>query len=121
MIERRTESEKIHSSELESSLLAFSRKLTELTQRKSGSVLVRLTDSGEEYAIEMIGGQARLTREAPATSPLVEVSGSSTVLKAIIDGEKEARRAYIAGGIRVQGDLPYLENLLRELGLLECP
>jgi putative sterol carrier protein len=50
---------------------------------------------------------------------LVEVSGSSTVLKAIIDGKNEASSAILAGGIEVQGDLPYLEALLKEIGALQ--
>ena len=29
--------------------------------------------------------------------------------------------AFIAGGLQVSGDLPYLESVLKELGLLKCP
>ena len=54
----------------------------------------------------------------PLAGPIT--SWPSTVLKAIMDGKKEASRAFIAGGIQVQGDLPYLEALLKELGLLQC-
>jgi hypothetical protein len=35
-------------------------------------------------------------------------------------GQKEASRAFIAGGLQVSGDLTYLESLLKELGLLNC-
>jgi hypothetical protein len=37
-----------------------------------------------------------------------------------MDGRKEASRAFLAGGIRVQGDVPYLEALLKDIGLLQC-
>jgi putative sterol carrier protein len=120
MTENETGSEKIDPSEIESSLRAVSRKLSDSAQLKPGSILIRFTDSGEEYSIETTGREARMIRAAPATAPLVEVSGSSTVLKAIMDGRKEAARAFLAGGIWVQGDLPYLEALLKEIGLLQC-
>jgi hypothetical protein len=120
MTEHETGSEKIDPSEIESSLTAVSRKLSDSAQLKPGSILIRFTDSGEEYSIEMTGREVRMTRGAPATAPLVEVAGSSTVLKAIMDGRKEASRAFQAGGIRVQGDVPYLEAVLKEIGLLQC-
>jgi hypothetical protein len=120
MTENETGSEKIDPSEIESSLTAVSRKLSDSAQLKPGSILIRFTDSGEEYSIETTGREARVIRAAPVTAPLVEVHGSSTVLKAIADGRKDAARAFLAGGIRVQGDVPYLEALLKDIGLLQC-
>ena len=120
MTEDETGSEQIDPSEIESSLTAVSRSLSESAQLKHGSILIHFTDSGEEFSIETTGREARMIRAAPNTAPLVEVSGSSTVLKAIMDGRKEASRAFLAGGIRVQGDLPYLEALLKDIGLLQC-
>jgi hypothetical protein len=107
-------------SQLESTLTAFSRRLGDLPQRRQGSILLRFTDSGEEYLLETTGRESRVGAVAVSTTPLVSVSGTSAVLAAIMDGRQEPRRAFMAGGIRVQGDLPYLENLLRELGLLDC-
>jgi hypothetical protein len=120
MTENETGSEKIDPSEIESSLTAASRKLSDSAQLKHGSILIRFTDSGEDYSIETTGREARMIRAAPASAPLVEVYGSSTILKAIMDGRKEASRAFLAGDIRVQGDVPYLESLLKEIGLLQC-
>jgi putative sterol carrier protein len=106
---------------IESSLNAFSSRLTgSQAQFKRGSILIRFTDTGEEYSIAMTSREARMTNSAPPAVPLVEVSGPSRVLLAIMDGTQEPRRAFMAGGIRVQGDLPYLEALLKESGLLEC-
>jgi putative sterol carrier protein len=120
MTEEKPGSEKIDPSEIESSLTTVSRKLSDSAQLKPGSILIRFTDSGEEYSIEAMGREARMIREAPATAPLVEVSGNSTVLKEIMDGTKEASSAFLDGGIRVQGDVQYLEALLKEIGLLQC-
>jgi len=106
---------------IESSLNAFSSRLTgSPAQLKPGSILIRFTDSGEEYSIAMTNREARMASGAAPASPLVEVSGPSRVLLAIMNGTQEPRRAFMAGGIRVQGDLPYLEALLKESGLLEC-
>jgi hypothetical protein len=118
MAQKRTGSKK--SSPIESSLTAFSRKLSGSAQLKDGSILLHFTDSGEEYWVEGTGREARVTKAAPIKPSLVEVRGPSTVLRAIMEGKKEASRAFIAGGIQVQGDLPYLEALLKELGLLQC-
>jgi putative sterol carrier protein len=120
MTEEKPGPENIDPSEIESSLTAVSRKLSDSAQLKPGSILIRFTDSGEEYSVETTGREARVIRAAPATAPLVEVHGSSTVLKAIADGRKDAARAFLAGGIRVQGDVPYLEALLKDIGLLQC-
>jgi SCP-2 sterol transfer family len=121
MTEEKPGSEKIDPSEIESSLSAFSRKLSDSAQLKPGSILIRFTDSGEEYSIETTGREARIIRAAPATAPLVEVHGPSRVLKEIMDGRKEPARAFHDGGIRVRGDVPYLEALLKDIGLLQCP
>ena len=121
MTEEKPGSEKIDPSEIESSLTAVSRKLSDSTQLKPGSILIRFTDSGEEYSIETTGREASVISGAPATTPLVEVHGPSAVLKEIMDGRKEAARAFRDGGIRVRGDVPYLEALLKDMGLLQCP
>jgi putative sterol carrier protein len=115
-----TDPERIDPSEIESSLSELSRTLSDSAHLKHGSILIRFTDSGDEYSIETTGREARMIRAAPATAPLVEVAGSSRALKAIMDGRKEASRAFLAGGIRVQGDVPYLEALLKDIGLLQC-
>jgi hypothetical protein len=119
MPENETSSERISPSEIESSLTAFSHKLSDSAQLKPGSILIRFTDSGEEYSIEITGREARMIRAAPATAPLVEISGPSTVLKAIMDGSEEARHAFFAGSVLVQGDVPYFESLLEDIGLLQ--
>jgi hypothetical protein len=105
---------------LESSLTALGRKLTGAVPLRPGNILIRLTDSGEQLRVEGSGREVRVTRAAAGSKSVVEISGSSAVFKAIIDGKKEVRRAFIGGGIQVRGDLNYLEALLKDVGLLEC-
>jgi hypothetical protein len=120
MNEVETGSNQIDASTIETSLTAVSRKLSGSPQLKHGAILIRFTDSGDDYSIETREREPRLTRAAPATPPLVEISGSSIVLKEIIDGRKDPGRAFMDGGIHVQGDVAYLEALLKEIGLLHC-
>jgi hypothetical protein len=113
-------SKKVETSAVEASLTALSRKLEGSALLKQGSILFRFTDSGEECCVESRGREARVTRAASVMSPLVQVSGPAAVLKAIMDGRREVRSAFAAGGIQAQGDLMFLEALLKELGLLQC-
>jgi putative sterol carrier protein len=120
MAKKETGSKKAALTAIEASLTALSRKLEGAAQLKHGTILLRFTDSGEECCVEGTGREARVTRAAPATPPLVQVSGTSATLKAIMDGKREAAKAFAAGGIQVQGDVMYLEGLLKHLGLLQC-
>lgn len=87
---------------------------------KDARILIHLTDVPEEYCLETDINEARLVPASEGSSPIVRVSGPSKVIQSILEGRKEASRAFIAGGIQVQGDLPYLETLLKEGGLLHC-
>ena len=53
--------------------------------------------------------------------PLVEVLGDPEAVRAVLSGEVEGRKRFLAGGIRVRGDLRYLSDLALELGLLAKP
>jgi len=120
MATKRTGAKYIDRQALESSVAALSGKLTGAVPLKQGTVLIRLTDSGEELSVEGMGRELRMAAAASPGTPLVEISGPSSVIKAIIDGKKEASRAFIAGGLQVRGDLNYLEALLKDLNLLDC-
>jgi hypothetical protein len=106
---------------MEAALLAMGSRVSDAVPRTHGSIVVRCTDTGEAYALEGVGGTARVT-SAPGEGPhQIEVRGPAAVLRAIMEGRQEPSRALAAGGIRVRGDLPYLERMLKDLGLLECP
>jgi predicted lipid carrier protein YhbT len=105
---------------IEKSLIALGQKLSRSTERRRGSIHVTLTDTGDEFSLEGVGGEVQVSRGTGASPPVVRVAGPAGVLQAIMDGKKEASRAFIAGGIQVSGDLEYLEDSLKTLGLLEC-
>jgi hypothetical protein len=105
---------------IESSLTALGGKLTGAVALKPGNILIRLTDTGEECRVTGKGRNIKMAQSATAGTPVVEIAGPSSVIKAVMDGTKEASRAFIAGGLQVRGDLTYLEALLKDMGLLEC-
>src|SRR5215217_3759654 len=47
----------------------------------------------------------------------IEVRGDANTVRAILAGERDAREQFLAGGLRVQGDLQYLSDLALELGV----
>lgn len=106
---------------MEAALVALGGRVSNAVPRAHGSIVVRCTDTGEEYALEGVGGTPRVNRGRGAGPHQVEVRGPAALLKAIAEGRQEPVRALVAGGIRVRGDLQYLETMLKDVGLLECP
>jgi hypothetical protein len=106
---------------MEAALLALGGKVSNAIPRAHGSIVVHCTDTGEEFALEAIGSTPRVNRGRGAGPHQVEVRGPADVLRAIAEGRQEPARALAAGGIRVRGDLGYLEAVLKDVGLLECP
>jgi hypothetical protein len=51
----------------------------------------------------------------------LEVYGDAERIRGIVEGEKDAVREFLAGGLRVRGDLRYLSELGLELGFLRRP
>jgi hypothetical protein len=105
---------------IDKTLAALCQRLSAAASKKPGEIHLTFTDAGELRCLDGSGGQFRVTRAAGPRAPLLRISGSSPVLSAIMRGEKEASRAFIAGGLQVSGDLEYLEALLEELELLNC-
>ena len=91
------------------------------TQR-TGPILLRLTgEGGGDHYVHFAARGARVTTEAPDEPPLFEVTGDAKRIQSILEGKKEGRAQFFAGGIRVRGDLQYLSDLAYELGLIKEP
>jgi putative sterol carrier protein len=106
---------------LESALSSVASRVSEKAPRATGSVVVRCTDTDEEFSVEGMGQRAKVTKGAQAgQQPVVSVRGPSKVLQAVLDGKMEASRAFASGQIRVRGDLTYLEAVLKDVDLLDC-
>ena len=80
---------------------------------EAAGVVVRMGSNGFEV-VPLAG----VEEGAP---PLLEVIGDPKRLAAIVRGEKDGRRQFLAGGIRVRGDMSYLSELGMRLGFLDTP
>jgi putative sterol carrier protein len=105
---------------LETTLSSLAARVSEEAPRAQGSIVVHVTDTGEEFSVEGTGKRSKVARSSGKGEPAVQVRGTAEVIRAVLDGEVEASRAFASGGIRVKGDLRYLEGVLKDLGLLQC-
>ena len=90
----------------------------------------RATKSGEKHSIriqllgersgvwgiETVKGEVQLSRGAGPSNPTLEVIAKPAVIRAILDGKKDGRAAFLAGGIRVRGDIAAAERLSAAMG-----
>ncbi|MFI0480913.1 SCP2 sterol-binding domain-containing protein [Actinomadura sp. 9N215] len=91
---------------------------------RDGDVVLRLTGvGGGTYALSSHQRKVSVAESAEGVSgaPLVEVMGDAEVVRAIVDGEVDARERFLQGGLRLRGDLRYFSDVALELGLLKTP
>lgn len=105
---------------LESTIASLAARVSDKAPKSAGPIVLRASDTDEEFFVQGIGPRAKVSKGAPAAEPAVTVRGPTSVLQSILSGDMEASRAFAHGEIRVRGDLPYLEGILKDLGLLEC-
>ena len=118
---------------LQDTLERLARTLETSPSLRPGVIVFHLTGAFEgDIIIECSEGQVHVT-EFPAARgggggggggampSFIEVMGDANTVRAILDGEKNAREQFLAGGLRVWGDLRYLSDLALELGVLKEP
>lgn len=92
---------------------------------KPGDIVFRLGgQGGGSFVVECNEKGVRVFESAAAgadRTPLVEVIGDAKRVHAILDGKKDAREQFLAGGFRVRGDLRYLSEIALELGIIKEP
>lgn len=99
---------------------SLAKKLEKAEALREGAMLFRLTGKeAGEYRLECSAKGVRVAKGMPRGAPLLEVMGDAQRIRAIIEGKKDARKQFFAGGLRVRGDLLYAAELGRELGILE--
>ncbi|MEU2032604.1 SCP2 sterol-binding domain-containing protein [Nocardia amamiensis] len=110
---------------VEATLTSLARRLQEEASVAPGDCAVfHLTGpGGGSYCLEHAEGEVRIAdphRLGPA-APQVEVIGEAAVVCAILNGERDARRQFFKGGLRVRGNLRYLSDRAMEVGVLKNP
>jgi hypothetical protein len=110
---------------IQEALESLAQRLDECRAVKPGDIEFHLSgESGGDYRIgsgrrksTISSGVARETAQAP----LLEVWGDADTIRAIIEGEKDPVKQFLAGRMRVRGNIRYLSDLGVELGILEKP
>jgi len=89
---------------------------------RDGAVRFRFSEGGDAV-IRVTRGRAELSAEPESTEdePLLEVMGDRRRIEAIIAGKKDALEQFLAGGLRIRGDLQYFSDIATELGILREP
>ena len=117
-----TGSRKRRSQGAETYLGEFAKKLGKTEALRRGSIVLRLTGAGGgEYCLDCSTKGIRLSKGMPRSAPLIEVMGDARRIRGILEGKKNGRTQFLAGGIRVRGDLRYLSDLALELGIIKQP
>lgn len=110
---------------LEDSLVRLTKKLDESVRARPGEVDLHLTgEGGGEYSIKIGGGKTSLAKPVQRGADrklLLEVWGDAEVVRSIIDGEKNAVKQFLDGGLRIRGNLRHFSDVAVELGLLKKP
>jgi SCP-2 sterol transfer family len=105
----------------EETLRGLAPKVAGARKLRRGDIAFRLT-GGTDVVLAAEKGKAEVVPAAGRTGkPLVEVIGDADAVHKVLSGAVEGRKQFLAGGIRVRGDLRYLSDLATELGLLAKP
>jgi len=98
---------------------AFGRRLSAANAAKKGTILLRLKGAGGgDYRLGPEGA-ARVTAESAPSDHILEVIADASRIKSILEGKRNARAEYFAGGIRVRGDVQHAIDLAYELGFIK--
>lgn len=101
------------------------KRMNECRAVKPGNIDFHLSGaSGGEYRISSRGGKTTISSavaRGAGPAPLLEIWGDSDTICAIIDGRKDPVKQFLAGGIRVRGNLRYFSEVAVELGILDKP
>ena len=98
---------------------AFARRLTQATVgNKRGAILLRLEGpEGGDYRFPC-GPEAGALSGGQRSDQLLEVTAGAARVRAILEGKKNARQEFLAGGMRVRGDIQFAIDLAYELGFI---
>ena len=109
---------------LAGSLDTLSKKLNKASYIRDGEIVLHLSGkSGAEYRLHtdkrkttIIKGRAGVSE---SVKPSLEIWCDAARMKTILDGKKDPVKQFLAGKMRVRGDIHYLSELGEEIGILQ--
>ncbi len=97
------------------------KKLARTKARSPGAIQFELSGrQGGAFEIN-VDRRLRVTcRKGPSRrKPRIRIVGSDKNVRMVLEGKRDARKAFFAGGLQVRGDIRYLERLLEDLKLMK--
>ena len=106
----------------ETALATFAKRLSGAKALRRGHILLNLKGTGGgTYHLDCSARPLQVVKGTPRATSLIEVMGDVKRIVAIVEDKKDGLRQFLAGGIRVRGDLRYLSDLALELGIIKEP
>jgi len=106
----------------EQSLRRLANRASGAKALQEGHIVLRLTGRhGGIFALRAQGGKVEVLNDIPAGPHPIELIGDAQRVLAVLEGKKDARAQFLAGGFRVRGDVRYISDLAMELGILKTP
>ena len=103
-------------------LTQFAQRLSRLESLKPGYISFLLSGwNGGDYYIFCTSDYVKSYKGVCPTKPIIEVTGDARRIQSILEGKKDARKQFFAGGLRLRGNLRYFSDLALELGILTFP
>jgi hypothetical protein len=94
----------------------------DLSGVRDGDIVLRLDGpDGGIHHLRLRGGRLQTDAASAGTVPHCELIGDARTVRAVIDGRKDARATFLAGGFRLRGDLRYASEVALALGLIDSP
>ena len=106
----------------ERALAALADRISQVPGRFEGSIVIRLEgEEGGTWSIHSTGDHARVLAGAASGESRAEVVGDARTIRDVLEGKVEGKEALLLGGIRVRGDIDFLERLSAALGTHRPP
>lgn len=105
-------------------LASASARLNESRLTRRGDIVLRLSgEGGGNYCLSCDPGKTTVHEVDPlgSRSPLIEVSGDAQIICDIFEGKRNAFKQFLAGGLRLRGDLRYFSDLALEMKIIDKP
>lgn len=106
--------------DLKPALSRFAARVSSAVPSGKGGIHICCTDCDDEYTVAGLGEAGRVADVADEAGSVVRINAPSSVVQDVIEGRLDAVEAMVRGGVRVRGDVAYLERVLRDAGLIHC-
>lgn len=100
----------------------FAAKLSKSKHLREGRFALRFTGLNQgTLSFNCSKDGVTISEGDSVAPPVVEMIGDRDLILSVLDGKKDGRAQFIAGGFRIRGDLKYASDVALELGIIDQP